>query len=88
MNEQVEVHWLKDKYNDNVVLLDDDTLWEISPGHRSAAARWIRFSTIRVHLRIDRPTEYCYVLTNSSYGEAVAAKALGTLTDMQQRKSA
>ena len=71
-----EEHWLRDKEEEGrIVLLDDDSVWEIQPSDRPVAARWLRISTITV-----KPTQkkdYPYLLTNTTEGETARANYLG-----------
>ena len=71
-----EEHWLRDKQEEGrVMVLDDDSRWEIHPSDRPVAARWLRISTITV-----KPTQkedYRYLLTNTTEGEAARANYLG-----------
>jgi hypothetical protein len=68
-------HWLRDKQEEGrVMVLDDDSVWEIHPSDRPVAARWLRISTITV-----KPTQkedYRYLLTNTTEGEAARANYL------------
>jgi len=71
-----EEHWLRDKQEEGrVMVLDDDSVWEIHPSDRPVAARWLRISTITI-----KPTQkedYNYLLTNTTEGEAARANYLG-----------
>ena len=73
-----EEHWLRDKEEEGrVVLLDDDSVWEIHPSDRPVAARWLRISTITVKSMQKQKEDYLYLLTNTTEGEAARANYLG-----------
>lgn len=69
-------HWLRDKQEEGrIVVLEDDSRWEISPPHRAMTARWLRISTIVVE-----PTQeqgYAYLLKNLIDQETALANYLG-----------
>ena len=69
-------HWLRDKREEGtVLLLDDDSVWEIHPSDNSITARWLRGSTI--YVEETQTKDYPYVLTNRTEGEAARASFLG-----------
>jgi len=71
-----EEHWLRDKFDEGrIVLLEDESMWEIHPADRLTAARWLRISTIAVEHTQEEG--YPYRLTNSTEGETVRANYLG-----------
>ena len=42
-------HWLPDKHVDGViVILQDESMWEVHPSDRGMTARWLRMSSIIV----------------------------------------
>lgn len=58
-------HWLRDKFDESrIVLLEDESMWEIHPSGRLITAHRLRISTIAV----ERTQEngYSYLLTNSA----------------------
>jgi hypothetical protein len=71
-------HWLRDKQEEGgIVILEDDSRWEISPPDRRKTARWLRVSTIAVE-----PTQsqgYAYVLKNAMDQETALANYIGKL---------
>jgi len=71
-----EEHWLRDKQDDGkIVILEDESVWEVHPMDRATAARWLRISTITV--KDTEKAEYRYVLTNTTEGETARANYLG-----------
>ncbi len=68
-------HWLRDKQEEGrIVVLDDESVWEVHPSDRPATACWLRISTITVsHVRKE---DYPYLLTNTTEGETVRANYL------------
>jgi hypothetical protein len=71
-----EEHWLRDKQEEGrIVVLDDDSVWEIHPADRLATARWLRISTIS--LKATQKEDYPYLLTNTTEAEAARAAYLG-----------
>jgi hypothetical protein len=74
-----EEHWLRDKQDDGkIVILEDESVWEVHPMDRAAAARWLRISTITVAVKDTQKEEYRYVLTNTTEGETARASYLGS----------
>jgi hypothetical protein len=58
-------HWLRDK-QDQGLILEDNSIWEVHPSDRSLTSRWLRGSTIYVE---QTQTEgYPYVLRNRTEG--------------------
>jgi hypothetical protein len=44
-----EEHWLCDKVEEGrIVILEDESIWEIHPSDRQITKRWLRISTINV----------------------------------------
>ena len=76
-----EEHWLRDKQHDGkIIILEDESVWEVHPMDRAAAARWLRISTITVAVKDTEKEEYRYVLTNTTEGETARANYLGAKT--------
>ena len=45
-----EEHWLFDKLEEGrIVILEDDSIWEVHPSDRQTTKRWLRISTINVN---------------------------------------
>lgn len=66
-------HWLRDKLEEGrIVVLDDESLWEVHPSDRPATGRWLRLSTITVR-HTTQKEGYPYLLTNSTEGETARA---------------
>lgn len=73
-----EQHWLRDKDVDGiVVVLEDDSMWEVHPSDRWMTARWLRMSTIIVE-HIEKEG-YLYLLKNTTEEETSRANYLGDL---------
>lgn len=69
-------HWLRDKRDDGgIVILDDESMWEIEPSDRFTTVRWLRISTITVEQT--RKEAYAYLLMNTMEGETARANYLG-----------
>ena len=76
-------HWLRDKHVDGiVVILDDDSMWELHPSDRWLAVRWLRMSTIIVENT--RTERYPYLLKNTPEEETSRASYLGDLGPMKR----
>jgi hypothetical protein len=43
--------WLVDKGEDDALVLDDGSVWQVSPQSREKTKLWIRFSNMEVRLR-------------------------------------
>lgn len=71
-----EEHWLRDKQQEGrIVLLEDESVWEVRPSDRPITARWLRMSSITVtHTQKEG---YPYLLTNTTEGETARANYLG-----------
>jgi len=73
-----EEHWLRDKHDDCiVVILEDESMWEVRPADRPTTARWLRGSTIMVS-QIQKEAD-AYLLTNRTEGEAARANYIGQI---------
>ena len=69
--------WLADKQGENILVLDDGSMWEITSAGRERTKWWIRFSNIEMHYSNSNSGAYPCVLFNTSYGEKVSAKFMG-----------
>ncbi len=83
-----EERWIKEIPLLGTVVLDDDSVWQVSPKHLDRTANWVRFSTMRVECDFGRITEYAYMLVNTSFGQTVAAKYMGSVADSAERRPA
>jgi hypothetical protein len=78
----LEEHWLRDKIEEGrIVILEDESVWEIHASDRQITKRWLRISTINVkHIEINvKHTEkegYPYLLSNRTEGEHARANYL------------
>ena len=71
-----EEHWLRDRQEEGrIVILEDESVWEVHPVDRQATARWLRISTITV--KETKTGEYPYLLTNTTEGRTRAGQLLG-----------
>jgi hypothetical protein len=69
-------HWLRDKHDEGLVLiLEDESMWEVHPSDRPITARWLRMSTIMVERT--QKAEYPYLLKNTTEEETARADYLG-----------
>jgi len=74
-------HWLCDKHEDGVVLLlEDESMWEIHPSDRLNVVRWLRMSTIII-VEHSQKEGYRYLLTNTTEKETAHANYLGDSRD-------
>jgi len=72
-----EEHWLRDKFEEGrIVVLEDESIWEMHPSDRRLTRRWLRISTITVK---DTQKEG-YLLSNTTEGEEARANYLGAAT--------
>jgi hypothetical protein len=69
--------WLADKGGDGIVVLDDGSVWQISPECRDRSKFWVRFSNIEVRYAPGRLGDYHYALVNTSYGQHAPARFVG-----------
>jgi hypothetical protein len=68
-----EEHWLRVKQDQGrIVVLEDDSWWEVHPSDRLITLRWLRISTIAVK-QTQKEEGYPYLLTNSTKGQAARA---------------
>lgn len=67
-----EEHWLRDKLAEGrIVILEDESIWEVHPSDRQVTKRWLRMSTITV--KDTKKEGYPYLLSNSTEGEDARA---------------
>jgi len=70
-----EEHWLRDKLVDGrLVILEDNSIWEVHPSDRQITKRWLRISTITV--KNTEKGSHPYVLSNRTEGEDARADYL------------
>ena len=68
-------HWLFDKLEDGrLVILEDDSIWEVHPSDREITTRWLRISTITV--KNTEKGSHPYILSNRTEGEDARADYL------------
>jgi hypothetical protein len=71
-----EEHWLRDKQEEGrIVILEDESVWEVHPSDRLVTAHWLRMSTITV--KHTQKELYPYQLTNTMEGESARAMYRG-----------
>src|SRR5271169_5251209 len=71
-----EEHWLRDKLEEGrIVILEDESIWEVHPWDRQITKRWLRISTITV--KHTEKEGYPYLLSNSTEGEDARVNYLG-----------
>lgn len=83
-----EERWLSDIPELGTFVLDDESVWQVSPTHLNRTASWVRFSNVRVECDFVRTTEYPYTLVNTSFGQTVVAKHIGSVADLVERRPA
>ncbi len=81
-----EERWLSDVPVIGTIVLDDESVWQVSPQHMDRTANWVRFSRIRVECDYGKITEYAFMLANISFGQTVAAKHMGSVADSAERR--
>lgn len=68
-------HWLRDKLEEGkIVVLEDESIWEVHPSDRQRTKRWLRISTVTV--RYTQKADYPYLLSNRTEGEDAWANYL------------
>jgi hypothetical protein len=73
-----EEHWLRDRQEEGrIIILEDESVWEVHLADRQATARWLRMSSITVNDTRKQKEEYPYLMTNTTEGERVRANYLG-----------
>jgi hypothetical protein len=71
----LEEHWLRDKLEEGrLVILEDESIWEVHPSDRQITRRWLRISTINV--KHTEKEGYPYLLSNRTEGEYARANYL------------
>jgi hypothetical protein len=71
-----EEHWLRDKQEaGRIVILEDESVWEVHPSDRLVTGHWLRISTITVNHT--QKEGYPYLLTNTTEEETARAIYLG-----------
>lgn len=71
-------HWIKRKVEGGkLIILEDNSIWEINPLDRIYAALWLPLTSITI-IESDSPIgDYKYILINTDDGEKALAKYLG-----------
>jgi hypothetical protein len=68
-------HWLRDKQDEGrILVLEDESVWEVRPSDCLITARWLRGSTITVS-QIQKEADAC-LLTNRTENEFARANYL------------
>ena len=71
-----EEHWLRDKLEQGrIVVLEDESVWEVHPSDWQITEHWLRISTITV--KHTQKEGYPYLLSNSTEGTDARANHLG-----------
>jgi hypothetical protein len=71
-----DVHWLKEvQKGGRVIVLDDESIWEIAPSHAGDICTWDLVSGITISDAED--SVFPYRLINTGIGESVSARHLG-----------
>ena len=71
-----EEHWLRDKLDaGRIVVLEDESIWEVHPSDRVVTRSWLQISTITV--KHTQKEVFPYVLSNSTERENARANYLG-----------
>ena len=71
-----EEHWLRDKLEEGrIVILEDESIWEVHPSDRQITKRWLRISTVT--MKNTEKGDYPYLLSNRTEGEEARANYLG-----------
>ena len=70
-----EEHWLRDKLEEGrILILEDESIWEVHPSDREITKRWLRISTITV--KDTEKGSHSYLLSNRTEGEDARANYL------------
>jgi hypothetical protein len=70
-----EQHWVRDKQDEGrIVILEDESVWEVHPSDREMTQRWLRISTITV--KATEKGSHPYLLSNRTEGEDARANYL------------
>lgn len=68
-------HWLRDRLEEGrIVVLEDESMWEVHPSDRPRTKLWLRISTVTV--KYTPRADYPYLLSNSTEGEDARANYL------------
>ncbi len=68
-----EEHWLRDKLEEGrIVILEDESIWEVHPWDRQITKRWLRISTITV--KHTEKEGYPYLLLKQHRGRRCAGQ--------------
>jgi len=68
-------HWLQDKQDEGkILILNDDSPWEVNPKDQLLTKLWLRGSTIMIEYT--EKQDYPYVLRNRTEGEVARANFL------------
>ncbi len=70
-------HWVADKHGDDILVLDDGSVWQLTDESVGGVKSWIRFSRVEVSYSISKAGEFQHVLSNKSYGQQRLARFLG-----------
>ena len=71
-----EEHWLRDKIEEGrILILEDESIWEVHPSDREITKRWLRISTITV--KDTEKGSHPYLLSNRTEGADARANYLG-----------
>jgi hypothetical protein len=72
----VQEHWLHDKLEEGrILILEDESIWEIHPSDRHTAQHWLRISTIMV--KYTQKEGHPYLLSKTLEGEVARANYVG-----------
>ncbi len=83
-----EERWLTDKPGPGLLVLDDGSLWQVSPQHLKEIESWVRFSSISVQCDYGSATAYRYTLINTSYDRMATARYMSAGANSAARRSA
>ena len=80
-------HWLRDKHDEGpILILNDDSAWEVEPADQFLTKRWLRGSTIVVEYT--ERQRYPYLLRNRTEGEVARANYLGDFAESPSGRTA
>lgn len=83
----LQEHWLRDKHDEGqILILNDDSAWEIEPRDQFLARHWLRGSTIMVEYT--EKQGYPYLLRNRTEGEVARANYLGDFAQSPSERTA
>ena len=70
-----EEHWLRDKLEEgSILILEDESIWEVHLSDREITKRWLRISTITV--KDTQKGSHPYLLSNRTEGADARANYL------------